>query len=118
MANSNLEKEEVAVLVQSICEEHGLDDQSCINFDDFCRILSPQMDTLSNGSLEWKGNFSTCFKLIIFFLRIDHMKIPGSLILCPCATWTLYDKILLTKAKYVCTYYHNFYQTGELAKVD
>ncbi|XP_069121720.1 dual oxidase-like [Argopecten irradians] len=55
MANSNLGKEEVISLVESMCSQNGLQEQSRINFDDFCQILSPQMDKIWSGGLEWKG---------------------------------------------------------------
>ncbi|KAK3106022.1 hypothetical protein FSP39_011167 [Pinctada imbricata] len=55
MASSKLSKEEVGSLVQSICEQHELSDQDHINFEDFCQILSPQMDKIWNAGLDWKG---------------------------------------------------------------
>lgn len=55
MANSNLNKEAVHTLIESICKEHGLEEQTQINFENFCQILSPQMDKLWNAGLDWKG---------------------------------------------------------------
>ncbi|KAL3836734.1 hypothetical protein ACJMK2_022153 [Sinanodonta woodiana] len=55
MASSNLGKQEVADLVESICTHNGLTGQTAINFDDFCQLLSPQMDKLWNAGIEWKG---------------------------------------------------------------
>ncbi|OWF46058.1 Dual oxidase [Mizuhopecten yessoensis] len=55
MANSNLGKEEVISLVESMCSQNGLQEQTSFNFDDFCQILSPQMDKIWNGGLEWRG---------------------------------------------------------------
>jgi len=55
MANSNLGKNDIENLVESICSQNGLDDQSSLNFEDFCQILSPQMDKIWNAGLEWKG---------------------------------------------------------------
>ncbi|KAL3836846.1 hypothetical protein ACJMK2_022259 [Sinanodonta woodiana] len=55
MASSNLGKQEVADLVESICTHSGLTDQTLIHFDDFCKLLSPQMDKLWNAVIEWKG---------------------------------------------------------------
>lgn len=57
MANSNLNKEAVHTLIESICKEHGLEEQTQINFENFCQILSPQMDKLWNAGLDWKGLF-------------------------------------------------------------
>lgn len=59
MANSNLNKEAVHTLIESICKEHGLEEQTQINFENFCQILSPQMDKLWNAGLDWKGLFFT-----------------------------------------------------------
>ena len=58
MASSKLGKEEIGNLVDSICEQHGLQDQAHINFEDFCQILSPQMDKIWNAGLDWKGTLS------------------------------------------------------------
>ncbi|XP_048727888.2 dual oxidase-like [Ostrea edulis] len=55
MANSKLDKAAINTLIESICEEHGLEEQTEINFEDFCQILSPQMDKLYNAGLDWKG---------------------------------------------------------------
>lgn len=58
MANSNLNKDAVHTLIESICKEHGLEEQTQINFENFCQILSPQMDKLWNAGLDWKGLFA------------------------------------------------------------
>ncbi|XP_061175902.1 dual oxidase-like [Saccostrea echinata] len=55
MANSNLNKAAVNTLIESICKEHGLEEHTEINFENFCQILSPQMDKLWNAGLDWKG---------------------------------------------------------------
>lgn len=55
MAHSNISKPDVESLVESICSENGLNDQSSYNFEDFCQLLSPQMDKIWNAGLEWKG---------------------------------------------------------------
>lgn len=55
MAHSNLSKPEIESLVESICSENGLNDQTSYNFEDFCQLLSPQMDKIWNAGLEWKG---------------------------------------------------------------
>lgn len=55
MANSNLGKEDVISLVESMCSQNGLQEQSSFNFDDFCQILSPQMDKIWNAGLDWQG---------------------------------------------------------------
>ena len=64
MAHSNLSKPEMESLVESICSENGLNDQTSYNFDDFCQLLSPQMDKIWNAGLEWKG---TCTRVIFLF---------------------------------------------------
>lgn len=64
MANSNLNKEAVHTLIESICKEHGLEEQTQINFENFCQILSPQMDKLWNAGLDWKG--------LVFWLFFLH----------------------------------------------
>lgn len=55
MAHSNISKTDVENLVVSICEENGLMDQSSYNFEDFCQLLSPQMDKIWNAELIFKG---------------------------------------------------------------
>lgn len=59
MANSKLNKTAVNALIESICKEHGLEEQTEINFENFCQILSPQMDKLWNAGLDWKGECLT-----------------------------------------------------------
>ena len=56
MAHSNISKPDVESLVESICTENGLNDQTTYNFEDFCQLLSPQMDKIWNAGLEWKGS--------------------------------------------------------------
>ncbi|CAG2200081.1 DUOX [Mytilus edulis] len=55
MANNNISKPDLESLVESMCSENGLNDQSSYNFEDFCQLLSPQMDKIWNAGLEWKG---------------------------------------------------------------
>lgn len=81
MANSNLNKEAVHTLIESICKEHGLEEQTQINFENFCQILSPQMDKLWNAGLDWKGllfkfNWSHIKK------KVDRMLQQKEIILC------------------------------------
>lgn len=70
MANSNLNKEAVHTLIESICKEHGLEEQTQINFENFCQILSPQMDKLWNAGLDWKGLWFVCF----FYIQLVACK--------------------------------------------
>jgi hypothetical protein len=73
MANSKLDKLAINTLIESICEEHGLEEQTEFNFEDFCQILSPQMDKLYNAGLDWKGLYyvtknkclNTCCKRLL-----------------------------------------------------
>jgi len=69
MAHSNLSKPEIESLVESICSENGLNDQTSYNFEDFCQLLSPQMDKIWNAGLEWKG---TCARVISLFSSFSH----------------------------------------------
>ncbi|XP_050407076.1 dual oxidase 2 [Patella vulgata] len=55
LAQSNLEKDEIEQLVESLCVQSGLGHQDEFQFEDFCQILSPQMDKLWNASIDWKG---------------------------------------------------------------
>ncbi|XP_067686198.1 dual oxidase 2-like [Haliotis asinina] len=55
LAQSNLQSDEVEQLVESLSVQAGLADKENFRFEDFCQILSPQMDMLWGASIDWKG---------------------------------------------------------------
>lgn len=57
MANCNIDKQDVKNLVESMCSQCGLEDKPVFNFEEFCQILSPQMDKIWNAGIEWKGRY-------------------------------------------------------------
>ncbi|KAJ8306876.1 hypothetical protein KUTeg_014960 [Tegillarca granosa] len=52
--NGSLQKEELTKMFRQC----GLEDKPVFNFEEFCQILSPQMDKIWNAGIEWKGRKS------------------------------------------------------------
>ncbi|CAG5124174.1 unnamed protein product [Candidula unifasciata] len=55
LAQSDLTHGDVDLLVQSLCKQSGVGPKEQYSFDDFCQLLSPQMDKLWNASFDWRG---------------------------------------------------------------
>ncbi|XP_012943057.2 dual oxidase [Aplysia californica] len=55
MAQGDMSQENVDMLVSSLCTQSGLAPKDRYSFEDFCQLLSPQMDKLSDSSFDWKG---------------------------------------------------------------
>uniref|UniRef100_A0A2C9KDP5 NAD(P)H oxidase (H2O2-forming) n=1 Tax=Biomphalaria glabrata TaxID=6526 RepID=A0A2C9KDP5_BIOGL len=55
LAQSNLDHDDVDLLVDSLSTQSGMRSKDRYSFEDFCQLLSPQMDKLWNASFDWKG---------------------------------------------------------------
>ena len=56
MSQSKLNETELNALMDSMIRQTGLEGKTEFKFEDFCQILSPQMDKLWNCTIDWKGN--------------------------------------------------------------
>ncbi|XP_059143765.1 dual oxidase 1-like [Physella acuta] len=55
LAQSNLDYEDVNLLVESLCSQSGMEPKEKYTFEDFVHLLSPEMNKLSHSSFDWKG---------------------------------------------------------------
>ncbi|KAH9500299.1 Dual oxidase 2, partial [Bulinus truncatus] len=55
LAQSDIDHDNVDLLVDSISSQSGMRSKDRYSFEDFCQLLSPQMDKLWNASFDWKG---------------------------------------------------------------
>lgn len=55
LAQSNLDTDDINCLVESLSSQSGMEPKEQYSFEDFCQLLSPQMDKLWNASFDWKG---------------------------------------------------------------
>ncbi|GFN94573.1 dual oxidase [Plakobranchus ocellatus] len=65
LAQSTPNHADVDMLIESLCRQSGMTPKEMYSFEDFCQLLSPQIDTLWDASFDWKGNlaplaFVTC----------------------------------------------------------
>lgn len=55
LAQSNPNYEDVDMMIKSLCHQSGMQTKDKYSFEDFCQLLSPQIDTLWDTSFDWKG---------------------------------------------------------------
>lgn len=75
MSQSKLNETELNSLMDSMIKETGLEGKTEFNFEDFCHILSPQMDKLWNCTIDWKAP-KACFpaKKNLSEIKVDSIK--------------------------------------------
>lgn len=60
MSHSKLKENELNALMDAMIKQSGLEGKTEFSFEDFCKILAPQMDKLLNCTIDWKAP-KACF---------------------------------------------------------
>ncbi len=76
MARANLPSEELSQIVNQMLRKAGLENKDNLTFSDFQTMMAPNIDLLSNVSLEWKGEYciQTMNNICLYLCDMSSME--------------------------------------------